>query len=147
MVWDKKIKKFFATWGSFCLSLDVLVDSFTQSDILWMGESKTRLSLPQISVFRYVFISQPFPIYWWKCHTSLVLLGLSQQWRHNAFDGVSNHQRLDCLLTPLLRRRSKKTSKPRVTCLCEGNPLVTGVFPSQRASNVEKVSIWWCHHG
>ena len=29
---------------------------------------------------------------------------------------------------------------------CEGNPPVTGGFPSQRASNAENVSIWWCHH-
>ena len=45
-----------------------------------------------------------------------------------------------------LRRRSKKTSKLRVTGLCEENPLVTGGFPSQRASNAENVPIWWRHH-
>ena len=50
------------------------------------------------------------------------------------------------LLNPLFRRRSKKTSKLCLTGLCEGNPLVTSGFPSQRASNVEKVSIWWHHH-
>ena len=33
---------------------------------------------------------------------------------------------------------SKKTSKLRVTSLCEGNPQVTGRFPKQRASNAEK---------
>ena len=33
------------------------------------------------------------------------------QWRHNGRDGVSNHRRLDGLLNPLFRRRSKKTSK------------------------------------
>ena len=27
-----------------------------------------------------------------------------------------------------------------------GNPLVTGGFPSKRASDMENVSIWWCHH-
>ena len=27
-----------------------------------------------------------------------------------------------------------------------GSPLVTGGFPSQRASNAENVSIWWRHH-
>ena len=42
--------------------------------------------------------------------------------------------------------RSKKTSKFSVTGLCEGNPLVSGGFPSQRASNAENVSIWWRHH-
>ena len=44
------------------------------------------------------------------------------------------------------RRRSKKTSKLRVTGLCAGNSPVTGEFPAQRASNVENVSIWWRHH-
>ena len=42
-------------------------------------------------------------------------------WRHNDHDGVSNHQPHDCLLNRLLRRRSKKTSKLRVTGLCAGN--------------------------
>ena len=37
------------------------------------------------------------------------------QSRHNGRDGVSNHQPHDCLLTSLFRRRSKKTSKLRVT--------------------------------
>ena len=41
---------------------------------------------------------------------------------------------------------SKKTSKLRITGLCEGNLPVTGEFPAQRASNVENVSIWWRHH-
>ena len=67
-------------------------------------------------------------------------------WRHNEHDGVSNHQPHDCLFNRLFRRRSKKISKLRVTGLCEGNPQVTGEFPSQRASNVENVSIWWRHH-
>ena len=43
-------------------------------------------------------------------------------------------------------RRSKKTSKLRVTGLCEGNSPVTGWFPSQSASNAENVSIGWGHH-
>ena len=43
------------------------------------------------------------------------------QWRHNECDGVSNHQRLDCLLNRLFRPRSKKTSKLRVTSLCARN--------------------------
>ena len=34
------------------------------------------------------------------------------------------------------------TSKLIITGLCEGNPSVTGRFPSQRASNAENVSIW-----
>ena len=43
------------------------------------------------------------------------------QWRHNECDSVSNHQPHDCLLNRLFRRRSKKTSKLRVTGLCAEN--------------------------
>ena len=58
-------------------------------------------------------------------------------WRHNEPNDVSNERRLDCLLNRLFRRRSKKTSKLRVTGLCEGNSPVTCEFPAQRASNAE----------
>ena len=37
------------------------------------------------------------------------------------------------------RRRSKETSKLRVTGLCEGNSPVTGEFPIQRTSNAENI--------
>ena len=40
------------------------------------------------------------------------------QWRHNDQGSVSNHQPHGCLLNHLFRRRSKKTSKLRVTGLC-----------------------------
>ena len=65
---------------------------------------------------------------------------------YNGHDGVSNHRRLECLFNCLFRRRSKKTPKFRDTGLCEGNPSVAGGFPSERVSNVEKVSIQWHHH-
>ena len=45
----------------------------------------------------------------------------SLHWRNNDHGGVSNHQPHDCLLDLLFRRRSKKTSKLRVTGLCAGN--------------------------
>ena len=70
----------------------------------------------------------------WLCEYSL-------QWRHNGRDGVSNHHSHHCLLNRLFRRRSKKTSKLRVT-----GPLVTGEFPAQIASNAKNVFIWWRHH-
>ena len=78
-------------------------------------------------------------------------LEISLPWRHNERDGVSNYQPHDCLLNRLFRRRSKKTSKLRVTGLCEfrrrskktsnlrvtglcdGNSPVTGEYPAQRA--------------
>ena len=62
----------------------------------------------------------------------------SLQWRHNGREGVSNHQPHHCLLNRLFRRRSKKTSKLRVTDPCAGNSPVTGEFLAQVASNAEK---------
>ena len=68
-------------------------------------------------------------------------MGLLLWWRHNERDGVSHHQHHDCLLN-----RLKKTSEfISVTWLCEGDSLMTGEFPAQRASNAEDVSIW-CRH-
>ena len=45
------------------------------------------------------------------------------QWRRSERNDVSNHQRFDCLLKHLFRRRSKKTSKLRATGLCEENSI------------------------
>ena len=68
----------------------------------------------------------------------------SLQWRRTEYDGVSNYRRIGGLLNRMFR--SKKISKSRVTGLWEGNPPVTGGFPSQGASNAERISIWWRHH-
>ena len=68
------------------------------------------------------------------------------RWRHNGRNGVSNHQHHDCLLNRLFRRRSKKTSKLRVTGRCAGNSPGTCEFPAQMASNAENNSISWRHH-
>ena len=87
---------------------------------------------------------------WVEFHPASLSEGWQQcdplQWRHNGRDSVLNHQPHDCLLNRLFRRRSKKTSKLRVTGLCAGNSPATGEFPSQMASNAENVSIWWRHH-
>ena len=65
----------------------------------------------------------------------------------NRCDSVSNHQSPDCLLNRLFKRRSKKTSKLRVTGLCVGNSPVAGEFPTQMTSNTKNASIWWRYHG
>ena len=70
----------------------------------------------------------------------------TSQWRHNERDSVLNHQPHHCLLKSLFGRRSKKTSKLRVTGLCAGNSPGTGEFPAQMDSDAENVSIWWHHH-
>ena len=74
------------------------------------------------------------------CRTSL-------QWRHNERDGVSNHQRLHCLLYCWFRRRRKKTPKFCDTGLCEGNLPATSELPAQKARNSINISIWLHHHG
>ena len=71
---------------------------------------------------------------------------MSLRWRHNDHAGVSNHQPHGCLLNRLFSRKSKKTSKLRVTGLCAGNSPGIGEFPAQMASYAENVSIWWRHH-
>ena len=56
---------------------------------------------------------------------------------------------LYCLCNRLSKLRSKETPKPALLPLCERNAPVTltkGGFPSQRASNVENVSIWLRHN-
>ena len=89
---------------------------------------------------------------WWcKLHSELSYLPYfispkALQWRHNKHPGVSDHRWHDCLFNRLFRLTSKKTSKPALLALCEGNPLVIIGYPSQSASNWETLSIWWRHH-
>ena len=82
-------------------------------------------------------VSAP-PIPWHYSHYNDVTMG--------SISGVSNHQPHHCLLSRLFGRRSKKTSKLRVTGLCAGNSPEIGEFPAQMASYVENISIWWRHH-
>ena len=89
-----------------------------------------------ICIFIYVYLP-------WFCQVQLLAL----LWRHNGHGSLSNHQPRDCLFNRLFRRRSKKTSKLRVTGPCAGNSPVTDEFPTQMASYAENVSIWWRHHG
>ena len=88
----------------------------------------------------YIFIKE------WICLKKVLICKTPLRWSHNDHDGVSNHQPHHCLLNCLFGRRSKKTSKLRVTCLCAGKSPGTGEFPAQMASNAENVSIWWRHH-
>ena len=59
---------------------------------------------------------------------------------------VSEITSLMIIYSAVYSRRSKKTWKLRVSGLCVGNSPVTCEFPTQRVSNAENVSIWWCHH-
>ena len=80
----------------------------------------------------------------WKIYMRLLT---RVKWITMTLDNVSNHQAHHCLLGRLFGRRSKKTSKLRVTGLCVGNSPGTGEFPAQMASYAENVSIRWRHYG
>ena len=99
--------------------------SYDESFRRAMSQTYSRINKPSVLVYAYDTNKQTL------------------QWRHNGRDNVSNHQPHDCLLNRLFRRRSKKTSKLRVTGLCAAG---TGEFPAQMASYAENVSIWWRHH-
>ena len=71
------------------------------------------------------------PLMWQPSGTRSCRCIISLQWRHNSCDGVLNHHPYDCLLNRLFRRISKKTSKLRVTGLCEGNSPAPGEFPAK----------------
>ena len=121
----------FAVW--FIVSTVRLED--TGLNVSWIGTFKSFLFQTQKHFLRHAWYIRPVAKFLW-----------SLQWRHNGHEVYSNQRRLDCLFNHLFRRRSKKTSKLRVTVLSEANSSVTGQFPAQRASNAENVSIWWRHH-
>ena len=102
----------------------------------WIGSGIDPQPNTKLNIIKSIFIVQ------FKSDELYITL----QWLYNERDGVSNHQPHDCFLDCLFRRRSKKTPKPRVTGLFEGNSPATGEFPAQRASNAENDSIWWRHH-
>ena len=120
-------------------------------------ESCTELAICFVLLWLGTDRFYPYPVglmHWQWCNYTIdqepgkqLQNGETLRWRHNWHGSVSNHQHHHCLLNRLVRRRSKKTSKLRVTGLCAGNSPATGEFPTQMASNVENVSISWCHHG
>ena len=80
-----------------------------------------------IETFRFVwFLLLRFkPLRWLLNHLAIAdcCKNITLQWRHNERNGVSNHQPHDCLLNRLFGCRSKKTSKFRVTGLCDRWPV------------------------
>ena len=110
------------------------------------GWARSRQWKKTLRMQRLVSLAQTLLSHRYKSDSNLFICLETLHWRHNERDGVSNHQPHDCLLKRLFGRRSMKTSKLRITGLCEGNSPVTGEFPAQRISNAENVSIWWRHH-
>ena len=122
----------------------VVMTLFTKEKLALLPGMWTWSSFPNHGPISHSKIS----VKWTRLYNlSGILLPLQPlQWRHDERDGVSNYHRLDYLLSHLFTRRSKKTSKLRVTGLCEGNSPVPSEFPAQRASDAKNVSIWWRHH-
>ena len=140
LLWTHDDQETLSAWPALCVGNPrSSVDPLTAvSNNLWNFNISSVISLYKLlNSFRWVVTSWP-PMW---CHCNAL------QWRHNWHDSVPNHQPYDCLLNRLFRRRSKKTSKLRVTGLCAGNSPGTGEFPAQMASYAENVSIWWRHHG
>ena len=111
-----------------CKSLHVAVEEISEYDFSYPCHLKIRKRIKIILLSKYVG-NYSYVVFQNQINTL--------HWRHNKRDCISNTQRLDCLLSHLFRCGSKKTSKLRGIGLCEGNPSVTGDFPSQRASNKE----------
>ena len=96
-----------------------------RSEVLWyMGFPIVNIGIDATKPTKNVFHNQKLVL----CYVIRIIYSRASHiirsplhWRHNDHDGVSNHQPHGCLLNRLFRRRSKKTSKLRVTGLCVGN--------------------------
>ena len=120
-----------ATWRPFCLGFNVL----RHSGRFWKF-LLCHIVLKEINrIARYVGSGCGIPL----------------RWRHNERDIVSNHQPRECLLSRLIWRRSKKTSKLCVIGLCAGNspgpvnstrkgPVTRKMFP------FDDVIMLWSNH-
>ena len=91
---------------------------YAKKEFMW--KSLCRFVMMCLKVCRFVTVGVffYFNVVW---NEILVHMPISLQWRHNDHDCVWSHQPHGCLLNRLFRRRSKKTSKLRVTGLCVGN--------------------------
>ena len=102
-----------------------LGDAFRVTDPLWGEDLGSRwIQTPYESHVSDVTLSDArckhtvrmcrFVGSWWDSVSLNFLLILPLLWRHNGYDGVSNHQPHECLLNRKFSRRSKKTSKLRL---------------------------------
>ena len=77
-------------------------------------------------------VAAPADSLWISTHSASPRGVVTLKWRHNERNGISNHQRLHRLLNCWFRRRSKKTSKLRVTGLVQGIHLWPVISPHKR---------------
>ena len=73
--------------------------------------------------------------------------GILPKWFH--YNDVTWHPNIPStwLMFARLSRWTTKTCKgSAILAYCEGNPMAAEGFPSHKASNVEGISMSWCHH-
>ena len=140
-----------------------LIWFFTWTRYMWsfMVELCVKTSLSCLTLrLRWTGVISPSTLYPIQCW--LMTHGTESNrtlpWRHNGRDSVSNHQPHHCLLNCLFGRRSKKTSKLRVTGLCVGNspgpvnsphkwPVTRKMFPFDDViMNSLKIKLQWRHN-
>ena len=125
-----------------CIKQKITTDIHKNTELLTLGWLRFMGSMTAISRYWIRKNMKPNAVY---CYWNIVD-DVALPWRHNGRDGVSNHQPHDCVLNRSVRRRSKKTSKLRVTGLCAGISPVTSEFPAQSPVMRKNVSIGWRHH-
>ena len=115
-----RLKILSVKWRPYCPGGDEITVSGGVPDI-WLSRDThvwlRAIMMPVLwllSALEVVIITSDDKLSSWKLPSSL-------HWRHNDHNDVSYHQSHVCLPNRLFRRRSKKTSKLRVTGLCVGN--------------------------
>ena len=116
------------------------ISSFIINHTDMINNNLSSKSLEAYVAFTVPTIAEMIACHYWDKKWTL-------EWRHNGAMASQIIQPNYSLFKRLFRRRSKKTSKLRVTGLCSGKSPGTGEFPAQMASNAEIVSILWRHHG
>ena len=149
--------------------INLIVWHFSNFAVLWtIGQIKgcwqnTYVVLKKICLVNLYLIVADRGIYWLKnidtftktsvYETKMNVVACArltfQTFNLQHYDGVimgAMASQITNLTIVYSRRRSKRTSKFRITGLCEGNSPVTGEFSEQMANNAENISIWWRHH-
>ena len=136
----KLIESFYPSWGNMFIVLEPVVH-------LWISE----LTTPGHHEFIRFHPGGHYWDYYFCALPSSQVNVTPLRWRHNGHDCVWNHQPPDFLLNRLLRCRSKKTSKLRVTGLCAGNSPGPVNSPHKwlvmlKIMTSSCLSRWWHHH-
>ena len=97
------------------------------------GMASLKQFLPLVKIFQNTFYLLCITFTY---HYSDVIMGMM----------ASQIMGISIVCSTVCSEANQRKSSELVTGLCEGYPRVTDGLPSQRACNVEKVSIWWRHH-